>query len=89
MVELGQPVFQVAAVFPIAGAHPLAGIEIEKLSSRPAVLRLAMAGKDSSEPQQATGTQQQATSAYLLIKHPLSVHRYVEVKPLNEFDTGA
>jgi hypothetical protein len=47
MVELRQPVAQIVAIFPITGAYPLAGIEVEETQFRPEVLRLASAGNDS------------------------------------------
>jgi len=79
MVELRQPVAQIVAIFPITGAYPLAGIEVEETQfpSRSAAARQRRE-RQQAGPHQATRPQQQTASAYLLSQHPLSVHLMVK-----------
>ncbi len=79
VVELRQPVVQVAAIFPITGPHPLAGIEVEEaeLPPRGAAARLRRE-RQQAGAHQAAGSQQQTASAHLLFQHPLSVHLMVK-----------
>ncbi|MNF01843.1 hypothetical protein D3C80_2008970 [compost metagenome] len=78
MVELGQAVAQVTPILPVAGLHPLAGIEVEEAEFTPRGTA-ARHGRERQQAgsHQATGSQQQTASAYLLFQH-LSVHRIVK-----------